>query len=451
LNDDVISTNLTPKVTVWYIKFSKSVNRIKTAYFCGRNFQMTNNTLLVIGMVFPEPKSSGAGTRMLQLIDLFQQQGYQITFVSAASDSEFMFDLSTINVKKFSIKLNDSSFDDFIKNLNPSIVLFDRFVTEEQFGWRVTENCPDALRILETVDLHTLRLARQKSFKENKSFKPEDLYSETAKREVASILRCDLSLMISEAEIDFLISTFNINATLLYYLPFLVSKIEKETIQNWKNFQERKDFIFIGNFLHEPNWNCVLHIKEKIWPILRKKLPEAKMLIYGAYPSAKVLQLHKTDDNFLVLGRAENAFEVVENARVVLALIQFGAGSKTKLLEAMQCGTPSITTSIGAEAMNGNLPWSGCIADEFTEIIENAVRLYKDESFWNESQQNGIEIVNKRFERSLFESDFYEKILFLIENLVKVRQQNFIGEILKHHTLSSTKYMSRWIEEKNRK
>ncbi len=412
---------------------------------------MKNNTLLIIGMVFPEPKSSGAGTRMIQLIGLFQQQGYKITFASSASDSDFMVNLSALNIQKKAIKLNDSSFDDFVKKLNPSLVLFDRFVTEEQFGWRVSENCPDAFRILETVDLHTLRLARQKSNKENNNFELEDLYSETAKREIASILRCDLSLIISEVEVDFLITNFNINPTLLYNLPFLVSKIEKSTIENWKSFDERNDFVFIGNFLHEPNWNCVLFIKEKIWPNLRKKLPGVKMLIYGAYSSAKVLLLHKPEENFLIMGRAENAFEVVENARVVLAPIQFGAGSKTKLLEAMQCGTPSITTKIGAEAMNGNLPWNGCIADNVDEIIEKAIALYENQDLWEIAQKNGIEIVNKRFEKSLLETDFYIRIAYVKENLKSQRQQNFIGEILKHHTLSSTKYMSRWIEEKNRK
>lgn len=412
---------------------------------------MKNNTLLIIGMVFPEPKSSGAGTRMLQLIALFQEQGYQIVFASSASDSEFMFDLSSINVEKIAIQLNDSGFDDFVKNLNPSIVIFDRFVTEEQFGWRVFENCPNAFRILETVDLHTLRLARQQSVKENKSFDLENLYSETAKREIASILKCDLSLIISDVEVDFLVTTFNINPSLLYYLPFLVSKIEKSTIDNWKKFDERKDFIFMGNFLHEPNWNCVLYIKEKIWPTLRKKLPEAKMFIYGAYPSQKVLQLHKPEELFLIKGRAENAFEVVENARVVLAPIQFGAGSKTKLLEAMQCGTPSITTTIGAESMNGNLPWNGFIADNDLEIVEKAIALYENQSFWEIAQQNGIEIVNKRFDKSLFETDFSNRIPYLKENLKAQRHENFIGEILKHHTLLSTKYMSRWIEEKNKK
>jgi hypothetical protein len=50
----------------------------------------------------------------------------------------------------------------FVKQLQPSIVLFDRFMIEEQFGY-VAENCPNAVRILDTEDLHCLRLARQKS------------------------------------------------------------------------------------------------------------------------------------------------------------------------------------------------------------------------------------------------------------------------------------------------
>ncbi len=412
---------------------------------------MSKQKLLIIGIVFPEPNSSGAGTRMLQLIDLFQQQGYQITFACAASDSEFMFDLSTIDVEKISIKLNDSSFDDFIKKFNPSIVLFDRFVTEEQFGWRVSENCPEAFRILETVDLHTLRLARQSSSKQNRNFEISDLFSETAKREIASILRCDISLIISKVEVDFLIMTFKIDPAILYYLPFLVSNIEKESIENWKKFEDRKDFIFIGNFLHEPNWNCVQYIKETIWPLLRKKLPEARMLIYGAYPNQKVLQLHKPNENFFVLGRAANAFEVVGNARVVLAPIRFGAGSKTKLLEAMQCGTPSITTTIGAESMNGNLFWSGFIVDSVNGIIEKSVELYENQKSWKNSQQNGIEIVNQRFDKTLFELDFSKQVAYLKKNLTHHREENFIGEILKHNTLASTKYMSRWIEEKNKK
>jgi glycosyltransferase involved in cell wall biosynthesis len=406
----------------------------------------TPQTILIIGFVFPEPKSSGAGTRMLQLIALFQKQGWKVVFASAASDSEFMFDVTSIGVEKVSIALNDSAFDVFVKKLNPTLVLFDRFMVEEQFGWRVAENCPDALRILDTIDLHSLRLARQQSFKNQSEFEDSDLFSDTAKREIASILRCDLSLLISEVEMELLQSHFKIDKGLLYYLPFLVDEIDG---LDWLNFEARKDFIFIGNFLHEPNWNAVQYLKESIWPKIRKLLPEASMQIYGAYPSQKVLQLHKSEERFLVLGRAEDAEEVVKKARVVLAPMRFGAGAKTKLLEAMQCGTPSVTTTIGAESMHGILPWSGIISDDAEEIANAAVQLYNDESLWKQSQQNGIAIVNQRYSKLLFETDFVNRILEIQRNLGKHRHENFFGALLMHHTMASTKYMSRWIELKN--
>ncbi|MGQ7945401.1 glycosyltransferase [Flavobacterium sp. WC2509] len=408
--------------------------------------------LLIIGFVWPEPNSSAAGGRMLQLITEFQEQGFSITFASPAMDSDFMVDLTSLNVDKKSITLNCSSFDVFVKELNPSIVLFDRFMIEEQFGWRVAENCPNALRILDTEDLHCLRLARQKAFKSQNEFSILDtLKEEVAKREIASILRCDLSLMISEFEIELLKTTFKIDEKLLYYLPFLLDTISEDTFKSLPSFEERNSFIFIGNFLHEPNWNAVQYLKEIIWPLLRKQLPEAELHIYGAYPSQKVTQLHQPKEGFYIKGRATDANEVVKNARIVLAPLRFGAGIKGKLIEAMQCGTPSITTTIGAESMQGNLPWNGYVTDDVPEFIKSAKELYEDKELWTTAQQNGITIINQRYSKKLFEIDFASKIEFLQSNLEQHRLNNFLGALLQHHTLSSTKYMSRWIEAKNSK
>ncbi|MFV8270663.1 glycosyltransferase [Flavobacterium sp. GT2N3] len=407
--------------------------------------------LLIIGFVWPEPNSSAAGGRMMQLISLFKAQGFSITFASPAQNSDFMVDLQEYDVEKKSIELNNSSFDIFIKELNPSMVLFDRFMMEEQFGWRVAENCPDALRVLDTEDLHCLRLARQKAFKENRSFNTTDLFvEEVAKREVASILRCDLSLMISEFEMELLESTFKIEASLLYYLPFLLEPIDNTETEKLPSFGERKDFVFIGNFLHEPNWNAVHYLKEIIWPLLKKQIPEAVLNVYGAYPSQKVLQLHNKTEGFLVRGRASDAQEVVKEARVVLAPLRFGAGIKGKLLEAMQCGTPSVTTAIGSESMHGELPWNGFIADDVVDFVDVAVQLYQDQTIWLQAQQNGVKIINQRYVKDLFENNFRTKIEFLRSNLQQHRLHNFMGAMLQHHTVKSTKYMSRWIEEKNK-
>jgi glycosyltransferase involved in cell wall biosynthesis len=231
----------------------------------------------------------------------------------------------------------------------------------------------------------------------------------------------------------------------------LLDSIEDSTIQKLPSFEERQHFVFIGNFLHKPNWNAVQYLKETIWPLIRKQMPEAVLQIYGAYPSQKVVQLHQPKEGFHILGRANDAQEVVRNARVVLAPLRFGAGIKGKLVEAMQCGTPSVTSTIGAESMCGDLPWNGFIADEPQAFADKAVQLYQDKTLWLKAQENGFEIIEKCYLKSLFEDDFIKHILKVRTNLKQHRLDNFMGALLQHHTLTSTKYMSRWIEEKNRK
>lgn len=407
--------------------------------------------LLIIGFVWPEPNSSAAGGRMMQLISIFKQNGFEVTFASAAQDSDFMVDLSEFDVIKKSIELNSSSFDDFVLELNPDVVLFDRFMIEEQFGWRVIEKCPNAIRILDTEDLHCLRTARQKAFKESRTFELFDLLSEeVAKREIASILRCDLSLIISEFEMNILKEVFRINEDLLFYLPFLVDEMKEDELLKLPSFEERNNFVFIGNFLHEPNWNTVQHLKEAIWPLIRKDFPEAVLEVYGAYPSQKVLQLHQPKNGFYIMGRAEDANEIVKKSRIVLAPIRFGAGLKGKLLEAMQCGTPSATTSVGSEAMHENLPWNGLIEDNPAEFAKKAIALYQDENLWKQSQKNGIEIINKCYQKSAYS----EKLIALTNSLLtdskNHRLHNFMGNLLQHHAFKSTMYMSKWIEAKNK-
>lgn len=407
-------------------------------------------TLLIIGKVWPEPNSSAAGSRMMQVIEVFRSNNWNITFATAASASDFAIDLKKLDVVPVQIKLNDSSFDRFINQLDPDVVLFDRFMTEEQFGWRVAEHCPQALRILDTEDLHCLREGRHQAWKDGRDFEDSYLYNDLAKREVASIIRCDLSLIISTCEMDFLTRIFKVEDSLLLHLPFMLNGISVHDINAWQPMESRDHFISIGNFLHAPNWNAVLYLKETIWPLIRKQLPAAELHIYGAYPSQKVEQLHNTDTGFLVKGRAENAKEVVGNARVLLAPLRFGAGLKGKLIEAMECGTPSLTTDIGAESMHGQLPWPGFVKNDPQQFADKAVLLYQNKDEWTKAQQAGIPIINQLYPKKELGNRLLNKLEEIRQNLYTHRQQNFIGEILQHHTLASTKYMSKWIEAKNK-
>ena len=406
------------------------------------------NSLLIIGQTFPEPTTTAAGGRMLQLIEMFTSHGYGITFASSASSSEKSFNLDSLGVTTQQIVINDSSFDDFVRQLNPTLVLFDRFVTEEQFAWRVTQSCPKALKILDTEDLHFLRKARHQSLKDATDVKDANLFTETAKREIASILRCDLSLIISEFEMKLLTDTFAVSKEILYYLPFMVTKLPDSG--NFPGFEQRANFMTIGNLLHGPNVDSVLYLKKEIWPLIKKQLPQAQLYIYGNYAPQHILELHNQKQGFYIMGWADSVAHVMQKARVCLAPLRFGAGLKGKLLDAMLYGTPGVTTSIGAEGMYGDLPIPGVIADTPEAFVELSVAIYSDKIKWQQNAQRGIEIIKARYNGKAIAKDFMTRLDALKINLKLHRQAHFIGQILQHQSLQASKYLSKWIEEKNK-
>lgn len=409
---------------------------------------MIGSKVLFIGYVWPEPNSSAAGSRMLQLIDFFKSTGSKVTFSSPAKKGTHVFDLETIGVHQQEIELNNGSFDTFLEKLEPTIVVFDRYMMEEQFGWRVAEHAPNALRILDTEDLHFLRYERELALKgKSKADKNALLNSERAKRELAAIYRCDLTLIISEVEMDILKEVFQVDEKLLLYLPFLIKISEKKEIP----LEDKQDFIFIGNFIHAPNWDAVLALKETVWPLIKKELPKAKLHVYGAYATEKVYNLNNSAEGFLVHGWAEDAVEVISKAKVMLAPLRFGAGLKGKLVEAMQCNTPSVTTTIGAEGINGSYNWNGFIYDNPLDFAYAAVSLYTEESKWRQAVKNGHKILNMRFDVSVHKLNLKTAIDSIQEELEQHRTTNFIGSMLLQQTTQASKYMSKWIEAKNKK
>ncbi len=387
---------------------------------------------------------------MLQLLDFFLKSDYDITVASSAAVTEFSADLEAMGIKTRAIALNNSSFDVFVKELMPNVVIFDRFLTEEQFGWRVAEQVPDALRILDTEDLHSLRHVRELCFKKGVQFTTAIwLQDDKTKREIASIFRCDLSLIISSFELELLIDIVKINRSLLVSLPFMVDEI-KET-KMWPIYEQRTDFLFIGGGKHAPNLDAIAYLKTVIWPLIHQQLPEAKLNICGAYLPQQVLEMHNPKQGFLVQGRVEEAKAVMQQSKVCLAPLRFGAGIKGKLLDAMRYGTPSVTTSIGAEGMQGILEWNGAVKNDSKEFANAAVTLYTDKNTWKKSQLQGKTLVNTLFGKNSFIKVFTEKLEHLQKNLPQHRQQNFMGQLMQHQTMASTKYMSKWIEEKNKK
>ncbi|EAQ66988.1 putative glycosyltransferase [Marinomonas sp. MED121] len=406
--------------------------------------------ILIIGYVWPEPNSSAAGSRMMQLINSLQAEHFTISFATPAQKTEHMVNLDALGIKTTQITLNHSSFDDYVIELNPDVVIFDRFMMEEQFAWRIEKHCPDALRVLNTEDLHSLRHARHKAVKSNKDFELKNMHTDLGLREIAAILRSDLTLMISAYEYTLLQDKFNIPQYQLMHLPFMLPSITQSDLNTLPSFEQRQHFISIGNFRHEPNWDAVLQLKTEIWPKIRQALPQAQMHIYGAYPPPKATQLHNEKQGFLIKGWARDANQVMQQSRICLAPIRFGAGIKGKLVEAMLNGTGSITTPVGAESMHGELAWNGEICDSNDDFVNAAISLYQDKSAWQLSQQKGLAILTTYYHKDEWHKKFIARLNDAKAAQSENRQQNFMGLMVRHHSLKSTQYMSQWIEAKNK-
>lgn len=424
------------------------------------------HTVLVVGYVWPEPRSSAAGSRMHELLTLFRGQGWHVTFASAAALSEHRADLSALGIPEIAITLNCDSFDALVAEMQPDMVLFDRFFTEEQFAWRVERAWPDALRVLDTSDLHSLRDARHQYLKQAQQAcanetdrhrvgavqaSPEQLFaamanSDIAQREIAAIYRSDLTLMISSFEMHLLQHRFGVPAALLHHCALML--IPTQTTQ--PGFAERAHFISIGNFRHAPNWDSVLWLKNALWPLIRQRLPQAQLHVYGAYPPPKATALHNVRQGFHVLGWVDDAHRVMSQARVCLAPLRFGAGIKGKLADAMACGTPSVTTAIGSEGMHGDLPWAGAVVEDPAAFADAAVALYEEQSQWQQARQRGTVILQQRFDRDSLGHALILRLEQAFEQREEQRRQNFVGGMLRHHLHKSSQYMSQWIAAKNR-
>lgn len=414
--------------------------------------------VLFIGTVWPEPTSSAAGLRSLDLVRACRRAGWEVVFAAPSKENAFSEALVSQGIPCHTVQANDPAFDALIAGLKPDFTIFDRFMTEEQFGWRVRAHAPECVRVLDTIDLHLLRRARAREL-ENRpgdAAALEDVFdskielrTEDALREIASIYRSDLTLVISSFEMGLLAARFGVPAELLLHVPFSYAPRAAAP-----GFGERSNFAMIGNFRHPPNADAVLWLKNGIWPLIRAEmsragLPAAEVHVYGAYPSKRMMDLTDAGSGFHVRGPARDQYETLARYRVNLAPLRFGAGLKGKISDGWWSGAPAVTTPIGAEGMT--LPdgrFGGEVERTPEALARAAIRLYQSAREWEAAVAAGHETLDKVFGYESNADAFIARLARAHAERENGRAANFVGAMLSHHLHQSTTYFSRWIELK---
>ncbi len=430
--------------------------------------------VLFIGTVFPEPTSSAAGVRTLSLIRDLRSRGDTLLFASPSDRNSFSEALKSEGVETAQIKPNDPAFDILVKEFAPEMVIFDRFNLEEQFGWRVAEAAPSALRVLDTIDLHFLRRVRGEWLKESleaQSVKGDGgaisdealsrifhsldgIETEDCLRELASIYRSDLTLILSSFEMSLLRNRFDIPSERLLELGFSYPEPDRST---WLDAGSRKNFVSIGNFRHLPNRDSAFYLARVLWPKIREELDatgqgDAELHLYGAYPPKEIMALDNPKVGLRVLGKVDESIPTLRNYRALLAPIRFGAGIKGKIADAWAAGTPVVTTPMGAEGMRLSTgDFTGMVADTESEFIRDAVEIYSHAEIATLFREAGLAALEELYDPGVNREKFFESTESLLKELPNHRKKNIFSRILLADTQGRTKYFSKWIEEKNKR
>jgi glycosyltransferase involved in cell wall biosynthesis len=401
--------------------------------------------VLWITTVWPEFRSSAAGVRIWNVARILRAMGHEVVFGSSSREGEWKKKLEKEGYRTLHCAPNSPEFDVALKALEPQCVIFDRFMIEEMFGWRVSEILPDAFQILDTIDLHALRRIRERALQEGASL--DDLESfdpglwkygeDDLLRELASIYRVDWTWVVSDFERDLLDLRFGIGADRVSVVRIPIEARVSES-------GVRKNFAWIGNFRHPPNWDAVVFLKKEVWPAVRTLVPDACVEVFGAYPPRAAMEMHAPNEGFLVRGPAGDQYAELSRFRASLAPLRYGAGIKGKILDSWAVGTPVVATSIAAEGMTEGAPFGGWIASTPQEIARACARAVSDDVEWERQVSAGrariAELYTMEAVRAQLEGQW--------ARVEKGRPENWIGRILRREDLQSRKYFSKWIELK---
>lgn len=160
--------------------------------------------------------------------------------------------------------------------------------------------------------------------------------------------------------------------------------------------EKEKAIIFVGNYLHYPNADAVLHFHSEIWPLLKSRLPEVKFYVVGQGPPPEVQNLSQ-DEAITVTGRVDDVRPFLKKGRVFICPVRLGGGFRGKILEAMAIGRPVVSTSLGAEGVPAHQRENIILADNPEDFAQGVEDLMTDDKLFERIRTNARKLVEEKY------------------------------------------------------
>jgi glycosyltransferase involved in cell wall biosynthesis len=351
--------------------------------------QLGRKNILVIDHHLPMPEKDAGSLRMFHILNILRRLGHRVTFIP-----DNLADMPPYGdkLRKRGIKV---VYHPYIKKVRDYLIShggeFDTVVLSRcDFARKhigdVRLHAPQSRVIFDTVDLHFLRTDRQAELTSDPKIR--ERASEKRQLEYDLIDQADETWVVSGVEQKLLREARPGKS--IQIVPTIVDVPGSKT-----PFSLRRDFLFIGGFQHTPNIDAVIFFLEKIHPLVKEHLSDAKFYIIGDKTPPEVVAL--ATDNVIVAGLQPDVRPLFESVKLSVAPLRYGAGIKGKINLSMSFGVPVVATSLAVEGIALTDREDILIADEPENFARALIELYESEDLWNRLSTNGIKITKAHY------------------------------------------------------
>ena len=189
--------------------------------------------------------------------------------------------------------------------------------------------------------------------------------------ELRALRQCDLVITLSAEDA----------AALRRWLPrlpiaYVPSGIDLQDYSTCFDPRAADQVLFVGNYLHPPNVEGAQWLAREVWPRVRRLRPGARLTLAGRAPPPAIAALAAAD--VLVPGTVDDLRPLYARSSLVVAPIFWGSGVRIKILEALACGLPLVTTKLAAEGIDLRPNESALFAEQPGEFAAAIARLLDD-------------------------------------------------------------------------
>ena len=219
-------------------------------------------------------------------------------------------------------------------------------------------------------------------------------YGDRFVREINAYAAADAVLAVSTKEAD-LINDLVADPTLAFAVP-LMDDLEPSSTP----LADRRGAVFIGNFRHPPNAAAVEFMCREILPLIDPILLREHPLSIVGNGLEQLRERFDPPSPFVrLIGWVPSVVPYLANARLSVVPLRSGAGTKTKLIQSLMVGTPTVSTSIGAEGLALADGEDFLLANKPQDFALSVTRLLTDDYLWQRLAANGrapIGVVHSR-------------------------------------------------------